>query len=47
VEASQFFWIPDNFILQDQGEILEQAVMQLVATLASRQALPEPKARLP
>jgi hypothetical protein len=23
VEASQFFWTPDNFILEDQGEVLE------------------------
>jgi hypothetical protein len=23
VEASQFFWTPDNFILEDQGKILE------------------------
>jgi hypothetical protein len=23
VEASQFFWTPDNFILEDQGEVLD------------------------
>ena len=23
VEASQSFWIPDNFILEDQGEVLK------------------------
>ena len=23
VEASQFFWIPDNFIVEDQSGILE------------------------
>jgi hypothetical protein len=23
VEASQFFWTPDNFILEDQGEVLK------------------------
>jgi hypothetical protein len=23
LEASQFFWIPDNFILEDQGQVLK------------------------